>query len=93
MQLQQSTDHLAKVTGIRVEKRRVMKRLDMPLHLRQMAADGFRKSCKAIRRIKEGIDGICEVCREPIPEARQKAMNFMATTCVTCQGAAEYSSV
>lgn len=42
----------------------------------------------ALRRLEDGLYGVCSVCEEDIDEQRLKAMPF-ATTCVRCKGAEE----
>jgi DnaK suppressor protein len=37
----------------------------------------------ALRKIKDGSYGFCDVCGEPIPEPRLKALPY-ATTCIQC---------
>ena len=44
----------------------------------------------ALRKIEKGIYGRCELCRQPIPKKRIKAMPF-ARYCVNCQTSSEGS--
>ncbi len=45
----------------------------------------------ALRKIEKGIYGRCELCRQPIPKKRIKALPF-ARYCVNCQTSSESSS-
>ena len=42
----------------------------------------------ALRKIEKGIYGRCELCRQPIPKKRIKALPF-ARYCVNCQHSSE----
>ena len=42
----------------------------------------------ALRKIEKGIYGRCELCRQPIPKKRIKAMPF-ARYCIHCQTSSE----
>lgn len=42
----------------------------------------------ALRKIEKGIYGRCELCRQPIPKKRIKALPF-ARYCVNCQTSSE----
>ena len=42
----------------------------------------------ALRKIEKGIYGRCEMCRQPIPKKRIKALPF-ARYCVNCQSSSE----
>lgn len=44
----------------------------------------------ALRKIEKGIYGRCELCRQPIPKKRIKALPF-ARYCVNCQTSSESS--
>lgn len=44
----------------------------------------------ALRKIEKGIYGRCELCRQPIPKKRIKALPF-ARYCVNCQHSSESS--
>ena len=44
----------------------------------------------ALRKIEKGIYGRCELCRQPIPKKRIKALPF-ARYCVHCQTSSESS--
>lgn len=44
----------------------------------------------ALRKIEKGIYGRCELCRQPIPKKRIKALPF-ARYCVHCQTSSENS--
>ena len=44
----------------------------------------------ALRKMDKGIYGICEICRQPIPKKRIKALPF-ARYCVNCQHSTERS--
>ena len=44
----------------------------------------------ALRKMDKGIYGTCEICRQPIPKKRIKALPF-ARYCVNCQHSAERS--
>lgn len=43
----------------------------------------------ALRKIEKGIYGRCEICRQPIPKKRIKALPF-ARYCVHCQRSSEH---
>jgi len=43
----------------------------------------------ALRKMDKGIYGICEICRQPIPKKRIKALPF-ARYCINCQHTNEY---
>ena len=45
----------------------------------------------ALRKIEKGIYGRCEICRQPIPKKRIKALPF-ARYCVNCQRSSEHVS-
>jgi len=45
----------------------------------------------ALRKIEKGIYGRCELCRQPIPKKRIKALPF-ARYCVNCQTSSESSN-
>ncbi|MGB9668564.1 MAG: TraR/DksA family transcriptional regulator [Thermosulfidibacteraceae bacterium] len=51
--------------------------------LSSMDAARLRQIEEALRRIEEGTYGLCEVCGEPIEEARLLAQPF-ATKCIYC---------
>ena len=53
------------------------------LSIERNAADLLHKVEHALRRIKSGDYGECEVCGEAIPVARLEVLPY-ATTCVTC---------
>lgn len=44
----------------------------------------------ALRKIEKGIYGRCELCRQPIPKKRIKALPF-ARYCINCQHSSESS--
>lgn len=44
----------------------------------------------ALRKIEKGIYGRCELCRQPIPKKRIKALPF-ARYCINCQHSTERS--
>lgn len=43
----------------------------------------------ALRKIEKGIYGRCEICRQPIPKKRIKALPF-ARYCIHCQRSSEH---
>ncbi|HJD19556.1 MAG TPA: TraR/DksA family transcriptional regulator [Candidatus Avelusimicrobium excrementipullorum] len=45
----------------------------------------------ALRKIEKGIYGRCELCRQPIPKKRIKALPF-ARYCINCQHSSERGS-
>jgi DnaK suppressor protein len=53
------------------------------LSIERNAADLLHKVEHALRRIKSGDYGVCEVCGEAIPVARLEVLPY-ATMCVTC---------
>lgn len=53
------------------------------LSIERNAADLLHKVEHALRRIKSGEYGVCEVCGEAIPVARLEVLPY-ATMCVTC---------
>lgn len=53
------------------------------LSIERNAADLLHKVEHALRRVKSGEYGVCEVCGEAIPVARLEVLPY-ATTCVTC---------
>ena len=61
--------------------------LDVSLNLIPNKIKQIRACDEALQRIKEGIYGTCELCKEPIPIGRLKVIPF-AKTCTKCKESA-----
>lgn len=60
----------------------------MQLKIRDRERLLLTKISDALRRIEDGTFGLCEVCEEPITEARLKARP-VTTLCIDCKAEAE----
>ena len=44
-----------------------------------------RAACTALKRLDAGTLGLCLDCREPIPQKRMDATDYLADRCISCQ--------
>jgi RNA polymerase-binding protein DksA len=54
--------------------------MEMDLSIEQNAKELLEKVCRALKRMDEGIYGVCEVSGKPIPLARLEALPYATTT-------------
>lgn len=57
---------------------------EFTLGLIESEEEELREIDKALKRIEEGLFGLCEECEKPIPKARLSAIPY-ARLCVKCQ--------
>lgn len=57
---------------------------DMNLGLMQNENDELQAIEDALERIKEGVYGLCELCRKPMPKLRLRAIPY-ASLCIPCK--------
>jgi DnaK suppressor protein len=63
---------------------------EMSTHLAELEAGELNQIERALRRLKQGTYGICEVCQGKIPVARLNALPY-STTCIRCRRRMEAS--
>lgn len=61
---------------------------DVAVRIKNRERDILVELKEAIRRIEDGVFGICEECDEPISEARMRA-NPSTTLCINCKAELE----
>lgn len=83
-QLEQQTAELAKLTAYRTNPEQVGVDPSTAEALIETTRQAVADTTEALRRMTDGTYGVCEACRQPIPEERLEILPH-ARFCMPCQ--------